>query len=41
MKLACLLFGCKWNTGMRFISGKEHLLMQHCDRCCSSRTVSE
>lgn len=41
MKLACLLFGCKWNTGMRFITNREHLVLQQCNRCSACRTVAE
>ncbi len=41
MKLACLLFGCKWNTGMRFLNNNERLVLMTCDRCKSTRTLTE
>lgn len=41
MKLKCLLFGCKWNAGVRLFFGNEHLLLQHCERCPAHRYRSE
>jgi hypothetical protein len=41
MKLKCLILGCKWRPALSFWSVNELLEHQQCERCGSTRTVSQ